>query len=152
MRPDIQEGYDRSKSVNAKGDVLIDFIKHLIEWLILVIPAMLVAGTMAFLLRGWLQGSALRFFSAWIGGVITIGALASILVFGFSKVLDNRIATCNTGPDYYLCAQNIHIIGYPILIGLIAFGVFLIVPMLWGIWRAGRRLLLRRVPSSGEVR
>lgn len=101
----------------------------------LVVPAVLVASGVAWLLRGWLSRSVWHFLGAWLGGVILIGITATGAVWTLARIMDAQLAECAESSEYYLCAYDTHMIGYPVIIGLLSVGLYLIVPLVWRIAR-----------------
>ena len=114
------------------------FVQHSLEWLSLVGPAVAFVVVVTWVLRRWLSLSVWHYLAAWFGGLMAIAALSFVVVYFFAGWLDRKLGACNAGPDYYLCTDNIHIVAYPVIIGLIAFCLYFVMTLGWGIFRLVR--------------
>lgn len=130
--------------MNDEGhELMSQFIAHTLNWLTLVIPALVLAGGAAYFVRGWLQGSFLKFCGAFIAGASLVGAVGFIWTRLSWFLINRKIVACEQGPDPFFCYGLDTGIAYPVLSGIIAFLVFVAGVLIWGLTRIFRALALR---------
>ncbi|MEL6111745.1 MAG: hypothetical protein AAFR20_02975 [Pseudomonadota bacterium] len=109
-------------------------LHHVFEWLGLVVPALLTVVAAAWVWRGWLGAGWLKFLGGYLGGLITLGVGAVGITLVTAKVLATQRETCAAGERPWTCYEIEIANAYPVLIGIISVGMFLVlIPVLKGL-------------------
>jgi len=111
----------------------MQFLINTFQWLTLVIPAILIALISRKCVARWFRKTFWHQFAAWFSGLILIGFSGFLLLFFLVEIFDHYLAKCQSTKNYYLCAEHTYLLGYPVIIFLIAFGIFFFTFPLWRI-------------------
>ncbi|MEL6789910.1 MAG: hypothetical protein AAGL18_04565 [Pseudomonadota bacterium] len=108
--------------------------QHLMDWLGLVVPALAFASSFAWLWRHWLRAGWLKFFVAYLGGMMTLGLTTIGVTILTARLLSAQRAHCEGGETPWTCYEIDIANAYPAMIGTISLGIFLVmIPALKGL-------------------
>ena len=129
----------------GKMDIsMIEAIGNIAHWLSLVVPAGIVAAMTLWVFRTWLSRSVWHYGGALLIGLLAIGALFAAVSLGVEAGITSQIEQCRAQIEHVGCGEHQYLIAYPVVIGLLSFGFYLVSTLMIGLYRLvwGRRRMV----------